>query len=115
MKCIDLELCYNTYLYHTPCPLHASWIELYLNTLIEIWIDLNWTQNQLENNEMQIGGETIEILLVNIVLEKKTFKNIDLKKTHFHVSLFGNGLNQDKTPWNLIVVLLKPILMNHYQ
>jgi hypothetical protein len=52
----------------------------------------------LENNEMQIGGETIEILLVNIVLEKKTFKNIDLKKTHFHVSLFGNGLNQDKTP-----------------
>jgi hypothetical protein len=38
-----------------------------------------------------------------------------LKKTHFHVSLFGNGLNQDKTPWNLIVVLLKPILMNHYQ
>jgi hypothetical protein len=86
MNCIDLELCYSTYLYHTPCPLHASWIELYLNMLIEIWIELNsnatkiqfnnwvkiqlnWTQNQLENNEMQIGGETIEILLVNIVLE----------------------------------------------
>jgi hypothetical protein len=52
----------------------------------------------LENNEMQIGGEIIEILLVNIMLEKKTFKNIDLKKKHFHVSLFGNGLNKDKTP-----------------
>ncbi len=98
MKCIDLELFYNIYLYNMPCPLHASWIELYLNMLIEIWIELylnmlieiwielhsnatkiqfnnwvkiqlNWTQNQLENNEMQIGGETIEILLVNIVLE----------------------------------------------
>jgi hypothetical protein len=52
----------------------------------------------LENNEMQISGETIEILLVNIVLERKAFKNIDLKKKHFNVSLFGNGLNQDKTP-----------------
>jgi len=80
MKCIDLELFYNIYLYNTPCLLHASWIELYLNMLIEIWIELhsnatkiqfnnwvkiqlNWTQNQLENNEMQIGGETIEFCL----------------------------------------------------
>lgn len=34
---------------------------------------------------MQIGGETIEILLVDILLEKKTFKNIHLKTTHFQV------------------------------
>jgi len=104
MKCIDLELFYNIYLYNTPCPLHASWIELYLNMLIEIWIELNsnatkiqfnnwvkiqlnWTQNQLENNEMQIGGETIEILLVNIVLENFFLKTL-IWKRNISMSLY---------------------------
>jgi hypothetical protein len=36
---------------------------------------------------MQIGGEHIENLLVNM---KKKHK---YKETPFHVSLFGNGLN----------------------
>jgi hypothetical protein len=40
---------------------------------------------------MQIG-EGIENALMNIVLEKKTFKRQKSKKTKFHNFLFGNGL-----------------------
>jgi hypothetical protein len=41
---------------------------------------------------MQIARENIENLFVNMVLGKKTFKRHKFKKTHFHVSLLGNGL-----------------------
>jgi len=44
---------------------------------------------------MQIGKKCIENLFVNIMLKKKVLKNMDLqKKTPFHASLFGNGLNE---------------------
>jgi len=35
---------------------------------------LNWIQIQLKKNEMQIGGEEFQNLLVNMVLEKKLEK-----------------------------------------
>jgi len=38
---------------------------------------------------MQISGKGIENLVVNMVVEKTSFKNI-----RFHVSLLGNGLNK---------------------
>lgn len=41
----------------------------------------------------QIDGEDIKSLLVNMVLEKKNFKNIQIEKTLLHASLFENGLN----------------------
>jgi hypothetical protein len=47
----------------------------------------------LKRNEIQIGGESIENLLVNVTLEKKLLKYIDLKK-HLSMSLLGNGLNK---------------------
>jgi hypothetical protein len=43
---------------------------------------------------MQIGGECIEYLLVNMLLAKKTSKTHKYEKTHFHVSSLGNGLNK---------------------
>jgi len=47
----------------------------------------------LTKNEIQIGGEAIENLFVNMVLRKKLQKN-KFKKTQFHASLLGNGLNK---------------------
>ncbi len=69
--------------------LHASWIELNSYLLNGIWIQLNWSpiqqldKIQLKRNEMQIGGEGIENLFVNM----------GLGKTPFHASLLGKGLN----------------------
>ncbi len=69
--------------------LHASWIELNSYLLNGIWIQLNWSpiqqldKIQLKRNEMQIGGEGI----------KNLFVNMGLGKTPFHASLLGKGLN----------------------
>jgi hypothetical protein len=57
--------------------LHAPWIELNSNTLIEIWLNSNSTiglRFQLKKNEMPIDGEDIENLLIIMVL-KQNFKN----------------------------------------
>jgi hypothetical protein len=44
---------------------------------------------------MKIGGESIQNILVNMVLEKKKkFKRHKFEKTCFHASSFGNGLNK---------------------
>jgi hypothetical protein len=47
----------------------------------------------LTKSEIQIGGEAIENLFVNMVLRKKLQKNKS-KKAQFHASLLGNGLNK---------------------
>jgi hypothetical protein len=44
---------------------------------------------------MQIGGEGIKTLLMSPnVSKKKNFKRHKFIKTHFHVSLLGNGLKK---------------------
>ncbi len=50
----------------------------------------NWIEIQLNWNGMQIGGEGIENIIITILWcwRKK------LKKTHFHASLLGNGLDR---------------------
>jgi hypothetical protein len=59
--------------------LHASWIKLNSYMLNGIWIQLNSSpiqqldEIQLKRNEMQIGGEGIENLFVNMGLGKDTF------------------------------------------
>jgi len=57
---------------------------------------------------MQIGGECIEYLLVNMVLAKKTSKRHKYEKMHFHASSLGNELNkfqfeiaQSTTTWGI--------------
>ncbi len=50
--------------------------------------------NSTKTNGMQIGGECIEYLPVNMVLAKKTSKIHKYEKAHFHASSFGNGLNK---------------------
>ncbi len=57
---------------------------------------------------MQIGGECIEYLLVNMVLPRKTSKIHKYEKTHFHASSLENGLNkfqfrkvQGTTTWEI--------------
>lgn len=42
---------------------------------------------------MQFDGEDIKSLLVNMVLKNNNLKMYRFKKTFFHVSLFGNGVN----------------------
>jgi hypothetical protein len=42
---------------------------------------------------MQIGGEGMENLFVNMVLDRKALKVHKSKKTPFHASLLRNGLN----------------------
>jgi hypothetical protein len=49
--------------------------------------------HDLLQDNRTIAGEDIENLLVNMVLEKKLPNNTNLKKTHFHAYLLGNGLN----------------------
>ncbi len=50
--------------------LHATGIELNSNTLNEIWIQFEFNlpifQIQLKRSGMQIGGEDIESMLVNM-------------------------------------------------
>jgi hypothetical protein len=43
---------------------------------------------------MQIGGECIEYLLVNMVLARKTSKIHKYEKTHFHAFSLGSELNK---------------------
>ncbi len=57
---------------------------------------------------MQIGGERIEYLLVNMVLAKKTSKRHKYEKMHSHASSLGNGLKkfqfgsvQGTTTWGI--------------
>jgi hypothetical protein len=73
-----------------------------------------------KKNEIQLSGKGIENLLVNIVLDF-FFLNIDLKKTSFHHSLRGNGVNTfwaklllDKILWDPITILPKLFIMNHH-
>jgi len=47
--------------------------------------------NCIEKNGKQIGGEGIENVLVNMVLEKKLLKDKDLRR---HFFMPGNGLNK---------------------
>jgi hypothetical protein len=42
---------------------------------------------------MQIDAKDIKSLLVNMVLKIKISKLYRFKKTFFHASLFGNGVN----------------------
>jgi hypothetical protein len=48
----------------------------------------------LTKNEIQIGGEAIENLFVSMVLRKKKLLKNKSKKTQFHASLLGSGLNK---------------------
>jgi hypothetical protein len=45
-----------------------------------------------ENSIIQIDGEGIEDLLVNMVLENNNLRDRNLKTTPFHASLLVNGL-----------------------
>ncbi len=42
---------------------------------------------------MQIGGEDIENLFINIMSDKNKLENHIFKRTSFHASLFGDELN----------------------
>ncbi len=50
-------------------------------------------QIELKKNNMQIDGEGIEIFLMNMVLKMKTLKRQKSKKTPYHASSWGSGLN----------------------
>ncbi len=63
--------------------LHATWIELKLNSDIN---ELNSNSTtQLNKNEMQIARENIENLFVNMVLGEKKFKDTNSKS---HISMY---------------------------
>jgi hypothetical protein len=64
----------------------------------------------LTKNEIQIGGEAIENLFVSMVLRNKLLKNKS-KKTQFHASLLGNGLNK----YQLQLMKSKVVLPNQLQ
>jgi hypothetical protein len=68
---------------------------------------------------MQIDGEGVENMFINMMLQKKLQK-YTYEKTPFHDTLFGNGLNKfqaiiwyDEILWDFIVILPKLILTNH--
>jgi hypothetical protein len=68
---------------------------------------------------MQIDGECIEYLLVNMVLTKKSSKKHKYEQAYFHASSFGNGLNKFQVSKvqqleESKVVLPRPALMNHH-
>ncbi len=64
---------------------------------IQIKIQLNWFEIQLKRDGMWIGGGGIEFACEYGTLEKNlNFLKIKTKKTLFHASLFGNGLNISK-------------------
>jgi hypothetical protein len=42
---------------------------------------------------MQIGGEDIENMFMNMMSDKNKLKNHRFKRRSFHASLFGNELN----------------------
>jgi hypothetical protein len=108
IKCIDLGFCYNIVLYHTLTSIACimNWIELNR-------FKFNWKEKKCK------WVEKIEIFLW-IWCRKKNLKKHKSKKTFFHASLLGNGLNKfqtriwlDKTPWHSIIILLKLVLMNN--
>jgi hypothetical protein len=47
---------------------------------------LDYDSLEIKNNQMQIGGEGIESLLMNMTLEKINYKDIS-QNTTFHTSL----------------------------
>ncbi len=53
----------------------------------------NWIPIQLKRNGMQIGGEGIENLHHEYDVAKNNLRKHISKKTSFHASLLGNGLN----------------------
>jgi len=53
-----------------------------------------WIQIQLKINQMKIDAESIENLLVIMVLkERENLKRHKFTKIHFHSFLLGNSLN----------------------
>jgi len=56
--------------------------------------NFNFNQMYLKTNQVQIGGEGIENMFMNMVLEKTNlYKYAHAKATPFHPSLLGNGIN----------------------
>ncbi len=92
-----------------------------MKTLNDITQTLNLIQIQSKRNWMQIGGERIENLLMNMVSKTKERAHMHTHThTQIHASLFENGLTKfqtriwyDKILWDFIVVLPKPTPMNH--
>ncbi len=58
------------------------WMKFELNSnSTKLNWQLNWIEIQLKKNEMQIGGENIENMFVNMMLEKKPLKRHKSKNT----------------------------------
>ncbi len=78
--------CYYMHLELNRIQMH--WLELKLNCiLINVnSIQLDYDSLEIKNNQMQIGGEGIESLLMNMTLEKINYKDIS-QNTTFHTSL----------------------------
>ncbi len=58
------------------------WMKFELNSnSTKLNWQLNWITIQLKKNEMQIGGENIENMFVNMMLEKKPLKRHKSKNT----------------------------------
>jgi hypothetical protein len=66
---------------------------------------------------LQIGGENIENMFVNMMLEEKPFKRHQSKNTSLDAYLFRNGLKKFKFEKFQVmerkVILPKPTPMNH--
>ncbi len=65
---------------------NTLWIELRFNSIqFKIWIKI-----QLKKNEMQMGENCIENLLLNTMLEKKLWKYTNIKRhlsTYVHLRM----------------------------
>jgi hypothetical protein len=68
-----------------------------MKTLNDITWTLNLIQIQLKRDWMQIGGEGIENLFMNMVSKTKTKHTHTHKHTQIHTSLFENGLTKFQT------------------
>jgi len=92
-----------------------NWIYIELN-----WIQINnWIEIQLKKNGTQIGGEVIENLLVNMVLEKKTpLKRHKSQNTFICFFIWKINCNLELfNLWGFMkykIILLKPTLTNHH-
>jgi len=71
----------------------------------------------LKKNELQIGGENIENMFVNMMLKKKPLKRHKSKNTSLDAYFFRNGLKKLKFVIVQVmepkVILPKPTPMNH--
>jgi hypothetical protein len=71
----------------------------------------------LKKNELQIGGENIENMFVNMMLKKKPLKRHKSKNTSLDAYFFRNGLKKFKFVIVQVmepkVILPKPTPMNH--